>query len=200
MKRGTYKQQLILSLCDYTGIMSQPYLDAGYKVVRIDLKHGDDVRLLTDPIERYGRIHGVIAQPPCTHLAGSGARWWESKGEEALLEAMSIVDACIRIATVARPKWWVLENPVGRLSSYLGPADFHFHPWEYALLADDPRSEAYTKKTCLWGSFRPPVRNPYPDGPVLGSKMHEIPEGPNRGDIRSVAPTGFARAFYEANR
>lgn len=199
MKRGTYKRSTILSLCDYTGIMSEPYVQAGYTVVRVDLKNGEDVRLLKDPVAAYGRIHGVIAQPPCTHLAGSGARWWAQKGEGALLEALSIVDACLRIVAVAKPKWWVLENPVGRLVNYLGPADHLFHPYEYALLADDPRAEAYTKRTCLWGRFLTPARNPYPDGPVLGSKMFELTPSEDRADIRSVTPTGFARAFFQAN-
>lgn len=66
----------ILSLCDYTGNWSQPYADAGYDVVRIDLQHGGDVRLLemdTKP------VHGILAAPPAHVLrhperAGSAAR------------------------------------------------------------------------------------------------------------------------------
>lgn len=105
----------ILSLCDYTGIWSEPYRTAGYNVVQVDLKHGGDVRLL----HYIGKVHGVICQPPCTHLAGSGARWWESKGEAALLEALSISDACLRFVALGSPYWWVLENPVGRLPDHI---------------------------------------------------------------------------------
>lgn len=193
------KYRTILSLCDYTGIWSQPYCEAGYNVIRIDLQHGGDVRLFKYP----GRIHGVIAQPPCTHFSGSGARWWAGKGEAALLEGLAVVDACLRIITVARPVWWVLENPVGRLRDYLGEPAFTFNPNEYALLSDDPDGEAYTKRTCLWGNFIPPLPvfiSELAGVPaVLGSKMHLIPPSPERANIRSATPEGFARAFFRAN-
>jgi hypothetical protein len=61
----------ILSLCDYSGSWSKPYRDAGYKVIQVDIKHGQDVRLFEFP----GQVHGILAAPPCTHLASSGARW-----------------------------------------------------------------------------------------------------------------------------
>ena len=192
-------EKTIISIGDYTGIWSDPYREAGYKIIQVDIKFGQDVRLLKFP----GNAHGVIAQPPCTHLSSSGARWWESKGEEALLEAMSIVDACMRVVMVTNPKWWVLENPVGRLKDYLGVPKFYFNPSDFALLADNPQNEAYTKRTCLWGEFVPPL--PIFIGqlagtePVLGSKMHKIPPSPDRAMLRSITPSGFARAFFLAN-
>lgn len=189
----------IFSLCDYTGIWSQPYREAGYNVIQVDAKHGDDVRLFEYP----GPVHGIIAQPPCTHFAVSGARWWAKKGEAALLQGLSIVDACLRFVAVCNPVWWVLENPVGRLKHYLGPAKFTFDPNEFAGLSDNPAAEAYTKKTCLWGNFTPPF--PLFVGQVasvpatLESKMHLLPPSPDRAALRSVTPQGFARAFYAAN-
>ncbi len=147
------QNKTIISIGDYTGIWSDPYKEAGYNVVRVDIELGQDVRLF----KFSGNAHGVIAQPPCTHLAGSGARWWKNKGEEALLEAMSIVDACIRVVMVTKPKWWVLENPVGRLKDYLGSPKFYFNPSDFALLANNPDEEAYTKRTCLWGEFISPL-------------------------------------------
>lgn len=189
----------IISICDYTGIWSKPYSRAGYNVVQLDIKLGQDIRLLKYP----GKVHGVIAQPPCTHLASSGARWWESKGESALLEAMSVVDACMRLILVTSPEWWVLENPVGRLKDYLGPYTFSFDPADFAGLADNPIDEAYTKKTCLWGNFTPPL--PLFVGmicgrePILGSKMHRLSPSPDRAMLRSTTPSGFAKAFFLAN-
>jgi len=65
---------------------------------------------------------------------------------------------------------------VGRLKDYLGKPSFYYDPSDFALLADDPAEEAYTKKTCLWGDFIAPL--PLIVGqltsvePVLGSKMH----------------------------
>lgn len=191
------RYKTIISLCDFSGVWSQPYQDAGYNVIRVDLARGSDVRLFKFP----GPVHGIIAQPPCTHLAGSGARWWQGKGEAGLLEALSVVDACLRIVTVCQPEWWVLENPVGRLKDYLGEPAFYFDPCDYGLLGDE--ADAYTKKTCLWGKFTPPM--PLFVGqltavrPVLGSKMHRLPPSPERAMLRSMTPAGFSKAFFMVN-
>lgn len=181
-------RDVILSLCDLTGVWGGQYADK-YDVILVDLQHGHsdgDVRLLK---KLNRKVHGVIAQPPCTHFAGSGARWWPTKGEKALLDGLQIVDACLRIILVHKPNWWVLENPVGRLRHYLGPPAMTFQPCDFG----DP----YTKRTCLWGDFTPPQKNPVE--PTEGSKMHLIPPGPNRANLRSVTPRGFAEAFRMAN-
>lgn len=185
----------ILSFCDYTGNWSRPFEEAGYRVIRVDLRHGQDVRLLEYP----GKVWGIIAQPPCTHLAGSGARWWAGKGQTALLEALSIADACLRAVAIANPEWWVLENPVGRLSRYYGKPRYTFHPYEYAGWLDDGwEADAYTKRTCLWGRFAIPAKRPCE--PVRGGMIWKMPPSPERADLRSVTPMGFARAFFEANK
>lgn len=190
----------ILSLCDYSGIWSGPYLANGYSVIRIDIKNGQDVRLLEFLAED---VYGILAAPPCTHLAGSGARWWKTKGESALLDALSIADACTRASLIYNPKFWALENPVGRLRKYYGPPKFIFHPYQYAKLADNPIEEAYTKRTLLWGNFiipSPEIIGDVSMPPVLGSKMHRLPPSSNRSTLRSLTPTGFAKAFYLANQ
>jgi hypothetical protein len=190
----------ILSLCDYSGRWSQPYEEAGYNVVRVDIKHGGDIRLLE---YQDRRIYGILAAPPCTHLANSGARWWQEKGEAALLEALSVADACARAALIYRPAFWVMENPIGRLKKFYGPPRFSFDPCEYGDLADEPKEEAYTKRTLLWGDFVIPspllVGNVAVE-PVLGSKMHLLPPSAERATLRSLTPTGFARAFFMANQ
>lgn len=178
------RPQLILSLCDYSGVWSQPYVDDGYDVIRVDLKHGQDVRLLELP-DRH--VHGILAAPPCTVFANSGARW--ERSEREMLDGISIVDACCRIILATRPQWWVLENPAGKLSRYLGPPVMTFQPNEYG----DP----YTKLTCLWGVFQAPVRTLVEA--TQGSRMHRIAPSPERTTIRSQTPEGFAHAFFEAN-
>lgn len=177
----------ILDLCGGTGAWSEPYRKAGYDVYLIEIKQGKDVRLQELPND----VHGVLAAPPCTHLAGSGARWWEGKGEPALLESLSIVDACLRIVCMTQPSWWALENPVGRLVHYLGEPRLIFNPCDYG----DP----YTKATCLWGRFTPPTLNRVE--PTEGSKMWAQYGGKSEAtkEARSVTPPGFARAFFEAN-
>jgi len=176
-------KKIILDLCGGTGAWSKPYKLAGYDVRLITLP--DDVRLYVPP----QNVHGVLAAPPCTHLAASGARWWEEKGIGALLEALSIVDACLRIILMANPFFWVLENPVGRLSTYLGPPKMYFHPWEFG----DP----WTKKTALWGDFNVPEKTPV--FPSESNKIHRMSPSSNRSMLRSITPPGFAVSFFKAN-
>jgi len=202
----TAADRVILDLCGGSAAWSKPYSDAGYDVRLIDIENGQDVRLL-----EYSEkaVHGVLAAPPCTHLAGSGARWWDEKGDGALLEALSVVDACLRVVVVHRPKWWVLENPVGRLTRFLGPPRMYFDPWWFG--------DGWTKKTALWGEFNVPRLKPIepikdvPKGShcqdVAYSKLlaegknpiHHMPPSPERSKLRSITPEGFARAFFEVN-
>ncbi len=174
----------ILSLCDYTKIWGGQY-ENEYEVIYVDLQLGHDIRLFrfTDD------VHGVLAAPPCDAFAVSGARWWKQKGDAALIEGLQLVDACMRIILAHRPKWWCLENPVGRLRDYIGPYSYTFQPSDYG----DP----YTKRTCLWGEFTMPQKNPVE--PTEGSKMHLVAPGPDRKNIRSATPLGFAKAFRMAN-
>lgn len=193
---------IILDLCGGTGSWSRPYADSGrYDVRIIDPQEWlDDAALRREGYERTGdvrlfkymvkeRPHGILAAPPCTTFAVSGARWWEEKGEYALLEALSVADACLRVCVVHKPKWWAYENPVGRLRHYIGPPRLIFNPKDYG----DP----WTKKTLIWGDFKEPVKTPVEA--TEGSKMHKIGPGPERARLRSETPPGWARAFFEAN-
>lgn len=196
---------VVLSLCDRTGVMVQPWLDAGFDCMTVDLQADGnavgswaripcDVREFTAPAE----VEIVFAFPPCTHLAVSGARWFAEKGLAALIDGLEVVEACRRIAeSTGAP--WMIENPVGRLSTCWRKPDFLFDPSEFALYADDPDAEAYTKRTCLWvgGGFQLPRRRPVEA--VHGSLFHRTPPSAERGDIRSVTPQGFARAVFDAN-
>ena len=69
----------VLSLFDFSGSWSAPYEQAGYTVIRVDIKAGID--LLTwnyKQIER-GQVVGILAAPPCTHFTVSGAQYWKAK-------------------------------------------------------------------------------------------------------------------------
>jgi hypothetical protein len=175
--------KVILDLCGGEGHWSKPYVLAGYDVRLLTLPD-NDVRTYIPPKE----VYGVLAAPPCDHFASSGARWWETKGNLALLEGLSVVDACLRIIHITQPKFWCLENPIGRLTHYLGKPVMMFNPCDYG----DP----WTKKTCLWGNFNQPEKNPVE--PTEGSKIHRMSSSWKAQ--RSATPPGFAKAFYEANR
>ncbi len=181
------KNKTILHLCPGTGAMSKNYANAGYEVILLDINDGWDIRLTRKPDRD---IYGILAEPPCTHLSGSGARWWKEKGDSKLLEALAIVDACLRFVVICKPKFWCLENPVGRLNRYLGKPKMYFNPCDYG----DP----YTKKTCLWGEFNKPKKNPVK--PEKKNRIHYMPPSEERSRLRSITPLGFAKAFFEANK
>jgi len=141
----------------------------------------------------------IIAQPPCTHFALSGARWWEGKGEEAILEGLQVVDACFRIAFICKPRVFMLEQPVGRLIRWIGQPRMRAHPWEFAGYADDPSSEGYTKKTCIFGEFNIPDKKPW-EGIIDRKKIHYASPGKSRRNIRSAAPQGMWRALHQSNK
>jgi len=182
--------KVILDLCGGTGAWSEPYRSAGYLVKVVTLPC--DVRLYEYP----GQVYGVLAAPVCTDFSGSGAQYWPEKDLDGrTLASISIADACCRIVLVTKPKFWVLENPVGRLRKWYGPPAMYFHPSDYG--------DAYTKKTCLWGDFNRPVPNPVEPVRVCsqGSWLMKLGgKSARTKELRSVTPPGFAQAFFEANR
>lgn len=219
-------RRTILDLCGGTGSWSQFYADAGYDVIIVDPSSPvpgailEDVRLYVPPSD----VHGILAAPPCTHFSMSGARWWESKGEETLQDALSIVDACLRIVHATKPKWWALENPTGRLAKYLGRPRWQFQPYEFG--------DRWQKATCIWGDHNIPTKDPIPWppegqegmerwmlGPYIFSPQPSVAqvekavdwglvpadwrarygERPSRAMLRSITAPKFARAFFEAN-
>lgn len=189
----------ILSLYDYSGIWSGPYRRAkDYRVVQVDIQHPPvmghkglvvhDVRTWEMVPQLYEQVYGILAAPPCTVFAGSGARWHRT--EQEMIDGISMVDAVLRMVYVLKPKFWALENPVGKLVRYLGKPRFYFDPCDFG----DP----WTKKTCLWGEFNIPKLTPVE--PTEGSKMHLMAPSEERKNLRSATPEGFARAFFKANQ
>lgn len=199
----------ILSLCDRTGNMVRPWIEVGHEAVTVDLQpsawdhprrthYEADVCKIIAETAAQPQFDFVAAFPPCTHLAVSGARWFREKGLSKLIEALQIVEACRAICEASGAPY-MIENPVGTLATYWREPDYTFHPVHYAGYAEDPSTDEYTKKTCLWtgGGFVMPARKP--GEPTLGSLMHKLPPSDDRADIRSATPMGFARAVFLAN-
>ena len=179
----------IVSLFDASGHWSEPYRQAGYTVVQVDLSLGLDIMQWEPP---PGPIRGVLAAPPCTHFAVSGAQHWPQFDASRKTEhSVALVYRTLELVDRMAPAWWVLENPVGRLNSLVpelaayGPT--YFQPWEYG----DP----YTKKTGLWGRYTLPPKRPV--HPHLGSLMHQ--KMGSSDPRRSTTPLGFAVAFFNSN-
>ena len=198
----------MLSLCDRSGVAVAPWVAAGFQAVIVDVQHegdttdgavrriGRDVRLL-ELDDLGGPFVFGFGFPPCTHFAGSGARWWAGKGDVPLIESLSIADACLRILRATCDSW-AIENPVGRLTRFWGSFDHSFNPCDFGGYKGG-EGDAYTKRTCLWtgGGYQHPA--PKPIEPTEGSRMHLVPPGPERQNIRSETPRGWAQATFEAN-
>jgi hypothetical protein len=188
------KQKIILDLAGGTGAWSAPYKKAGYAVKLITLPD-NDVRTYIPPDNAYG----ILAAPPCTDFSVSGAQYWKQKDKDGRTEAsLEIVKKCLAIIQKCKPVFWCLENPVGRLPKLLPEIGkpWYFQPYWFG--------DGYTKKTGLWGSFNKPQRtNEIEPERVCkqGSWLMKLGGKSERTKrLRSVTPTGFAQAFYEANK
>jgi len=173
----------ILDLCGGSGSWSKPYAEAGYDVIVVDpVVDGRDVRLLE---AKQGRIHGILAAPPCTVWSYARNRYPPSEAEQ--LASLSVVDACLRIIAVQQPVWWALENPRNKLRRFLGKPRLEFYQWEYG----DPGH----KPTCIWGKFAPPMKHPTPRTKPSTWKTSQENARPED----AIMPAGFARAFFDSN-
>jgi hypothetical protein len=198
--------RIVLSLCDKTGNMVEPWLAAGYEAITVDLQEAEtankarhhfvaDVRTWRYPM-RFGQPAIVFAFPPCTNLAASGARWFKDKGLRGLIDGLELVDACRQLCEASGAPW-MLENPVGTLATYWRKPDHSFHPCQFTAFE---AGDNYTKKTCLWtgGGFVMPDRAALDLGEP-DARIHRRSPGADRADFRSATPMGFARAVFKAN-
>ena len=139
-----------------------------------------------------GELHGtiykwdmIIAFPPCTHLASSGARWFPVKRadgsqQDAIEFFMRFTRVnCARIA---------IENPIGIMSSYYRKPDQIIQPWQFG--------HGETKATCLWLKGLPPL---HPTNIVPGRqpRIHHMPPSPERAKLRAKTYSGIAHAMAE---
>jgi site-specific DNA-cytosine methylase len=181
------EKPVILSLCDFSGNWCAPYRESGaYEVIQLDLALGTDIRLYKLPATRLAnsRVRGILAAPPCTKFSLAGNRTRARITRTDLLEALSVVDACLRLIAVLQPVWWALENPRGTIAHYLGPAQWTFQPYQYG--------SEHSKFTCLWGKFNPPQYSPV-------QPFYSLTDSTKDPQQRSVTPIEFARAFFYAN-
>jgi site-specific DNA-cytosine methylase len=125
----------------------------------------------------------MIAHPPCTHLAVSGARWFKDKQQEQL-EALEFV----RMLLDAPIPMIALENPISIISSKIRKPDQIIQPWMFG--------HGETKATCLWLKNLPKLQ---PTNIVDGreNKVHRMPPSPDRWKDRSRTYQGIANAMAE---
>jgi hypothetical protein len=207
-------KDIVVSLFDKTGNMVRPWADAGYTCYIVDLQHQmaadqpeaapssvhkvywDLTTPWVPPFDR-SRIAFVSAFPPCDHLAVSGSRWFKGKGLRALSHSVSLFATAAEFCEWSEAPYFI-ENPVSTISTYWRKPDYTFSPHQYT---QHNANDNYTKKTCLWvgNGFKMP---PEASDVTLGEpddRIHKCSPGPDRANIRSATPMGFAKAVFASN-
>lgn len=174
----------VLVACEFSGTVRDAFRALGHDAMSCDLLPSER------PGPHYqGDVRDVlgagwdlmVAHPPCTHLAVSGARWFAAKRceqEEALAFVRLLLDAPIpRIA---------LENPVSVISSRIRKPDQTIQPWQFG--------HGETKATCLWLTGLPPL---VPTDIVEGreARVWKMGPSPERWRERSRTFPGIAAAM-----
>jgi hypothetical protein len=170
--------------CEYSGTVRDAFAAQGHDAWSCDVlpseKPGNHLQCDVRDV-LGGGWQLMIAHPPCTHLAVSGARWFRMKVKEqheALDFVRLLLDAPIdRIA---------LENPVSVISTRIRKPDQTIQPWQFG--------HGETKATCLWLKHLPPL---IPTNVVDGRepRVHRMPPSPHRWKERSRTYTGVAEAM-----
>ena len=130
----------ILIACEFSGIVREAFRLKGHEAWSCDLLPSEieGQHIQGDVLAHLdGGWDMMIAHPPCTHLAVSGARWFKEKRTEQL-EALEFVQKLLE-APIPRI---ALENPISIISSKIRKPDQIIQPWQFG----HPES----KKTCLW--------------------------------------------------
>jgi site-specific DNA-cytosine methylase len=125
----------------------------------------------------------MIAFPPCTHLAVSGARWFKEKQADGRQQAA--LDF-VRLLLDAPIDKIAIENPVSIISSHIRKPDQTIQPWQFG--------HGETKRTCLWLKNLPLLT---PTNIVEGreQRIWKMPPSANRWKLRSQTFQGIADAM-----
>jgi site-specific DNA-cytosine methylase len=176
----------ILVACEMSGIVRDSFIARGHDAWSCDLLPTErpgphrqcDVFKVLD--ERWDMM---IAFPPCTHLAVSGARWFKDKKQEQN-DAVEFVRALMgaNIPKIA------IENPIGILSTRIRKPDQIIQPWQFG--------HGETKATCLWLKNLPKL---VPTNIVEGrvARVHLASPGPDRWKERSRTLRGISEAMAD---
>jgi hypothetical protein len=178
----------VLIACEYSGIVRDAFIRQGHDAMSCDLLPTE-----SDGPHYQGDVRDVlgdgwdllIAHPPCTHLAVSGARWFPAKrasGEQQ--DALSFV----RLLMSADIQQIAIENPVSIISSSIRKPDQTIQPWQFGC--------GESKAICLWLKNLPKLL-PTSIVPGREARVHRMPPGPNRAKERSRFYPGIAQAMAE---
>ena len=176
----------VLIACEYSGAVRDAFIAQGHDAISCDILPTDapgphyqgDVRdILEDGFDL------MVAHPPCTHLAVSGARWFKDKQIEQA-ESLDFV----RLLLAAPIDKIALENPISIISSRIRKPNQIIQPWQFG--------HGETKATCLWLKNLPKLQaTQIVDG--REAKVHRMSPGPNRWKERSKTYQGIAEAMAQ---
>lgn len=178
----------VLIACEYSGRVRDAFRGGGHEAMSCDLLPTDtpgphyqgDVRDVLDyPWDL------MIAHPPCTDLAVSGARHFEPKrmtGRQQASASFFMLLARAKIPRIA------IENPVCVMSSLWRRPDQVIQPWQFG--------HGETKATCLWLKGLPLLK---PTNIVEGreARIHRMPPSADRWKLRSQTYSGVATAMAD---
>jgi len=124
----------------------------------------------------------VIAFPPCTDLAVSGARWFKEKQADG--RQYKSIDFFLQFTRLSCK--WAIENPIGIMSTKFRKPDQIIQPWQFG--------HGETKATCLWLNELPKLE---PTDIVEGreQRIWKMAPSPERGKQRSKTFLGIAKAM-----
>lgn len=183
----------VLVACEYSGTVREAFAARGHNAWSCDLLPSDKPgqHFQCDVLEvAYSKsMHWdlMIAHPPCTHLAVSGATHFAAKLAEnpriqldALRFVLDLMSAPIQRICI--------ENPVSIISSRIRKPDQCIQPWQFG--------HGETKKTCLWLKGLPLLQ---PTNIVEGrsDRIHKMPPSADRWKLRSTTYAGIAAGMSE---
>ena len=177
----------VLISCEFSGTVRRAFRAQGHDAWSCDILPAEDnaehhqQRDVREILDDGWDL--MIAHPPCTHLAVSGARWFPTKRREQA-EALNFVRELLN-APIDRI---ALENPASIISSHIRPADQTIQPWQYG--------HGELKTTCLWLKNLPPLT---PTNIVAGreQRIWKMPPSPERWRERSRTYPGIAQAMAD---
>lgn len=176
----------VLVACEFSGIVRRAFRELGHDAWSCDLLPAEDNsrwHIVRDAFEvsRSAYWDLMIAHPPCTHLAVSGARWFKDKRWEQ--EAALHFVRSLMLADIERI---CIENPISIISSRIRKPDQIIQPWQFG--------HGEVKATCLWLTGLPKL---VPTDIVEGrtARVHREPPGPDRWKNRSRTLAGIANAM-----
>lgn len=184
----------VLVACEFSATVRDAFRARGFDAWSCDLlpTEGDPRWHIQDSISHVltrnafgGEWDLMIAHPPCTDLAVSGARHFAAKQADGRQEAALNF---VRMLMAANIYHWAIENPVSIISSRIRKPDCTFQPWEHG--------HGEVKRTCLWLKNLPPL---LPSNIVAGreARVHRMAPGPNRWKERSRTFPGVAAAMAQ---